>query len=131
MNPEEVETRMRFYYSESERGRVCVLALFGAKRKFAIFPESKTSYGSSDKRNCSENAATENGESLANGGTKEENSGVMVTVMGSVGFEEDVPGHGEEEGEEGEIERGVRVWMERLEDGSLKRYSTDSWPSWQ
>jgi hypothetical protein len=129
MNPEEVETRKRFYYSESERGRVCVLALFGAKKKFAIFPESMTTSSIIHRGNCSENSATENCESLANGGVNEENSGVMVTVMGSVGFEEDAPGHREEE--EGEIERGLRVWMERLEDGSLKRYSTDSWPSWQ
>ena len=29
------------------------------------------------------------------------------------------------------IENRLRVWLERLGDGSLKRYSVDHWPPWQ
>ena len=143
MSPYEVETRKRFYFAGNKpRGRMCVLALFGAMKKFAVYPQSLTASSNSGGRNISECSTTEPcGETLANGGVGEGRGGLMDTVMGSFGFEEDpTSSHGEEEEEaerglseeeeeEEEMERGLCMWMERLEDGSVKRYSTDSWPS--
>ena len=119
MDPEEVKMRERLFCSEDKLGRMCTLALFGTKKQFAIFPELVT--------NISESESFYNGLSTTVSETKRElegSGGVMDTVMGSFGFE-DVD-HGKEREEE-----GLRVWMERLEDGTLKRYSVDSWPSWK
>ena len=141
MDPVEVERRKRWYFGESAHSRLCALVILPAKKKFAIFPESLAEAMSSSRGDdvMSENFSSRvSGESLANGlGVRgsDRNKQLMDTIMGSFGFEDDaVAGleeEEEEEEEEGEMERGLKVWMERLEDGSLKRYSTDSWPLWQ
>ena len=136
MDPVEVERRKRWYFGESEHSRLCALAILPAKKRFAIFPESLAEAMSSSRGDdvVPENFSRVSGESLANGsGVKgsDRNKQLMDTIMGSFGFEDDTAAGLEEEEEEEEMERGLRVWMERLEDGSLKRYSTDSWPLWQ
>ena len=130
METQEIEKRERFYFSGGNWPRVCVLALFGARKQFAIFPESPgTSYG--DKiAELSSNSCT-NSDSTRNGVLREtergSEGGMIATVMESFGFEDEET---DENQEEGASERGLGVWMERLEDGSLKRYSVTHWPQW-
>ena len=103
---------------------ICILALIGSKKQFAIFPESRSI--KSHTNHFTESSS----DSIVNGTSDKPSSGTINDFLSSFGFEEDDrddAGHGE--GGRGFIQRLV-VWMERLEDGSLKRYSVDYWPQW-
>lgn len=114
---------------------VFVLALFGAKKQFAIFPEtSKPHPAVASDSNC--HSTVDN-----------TSDNVIDTVLNSFGFNEEDPdsnvrSENSQDGEQTEVstdqqrrdrelDAALRVWMERLEDGSLKRYSVDHWPQWE
>ena len=129
MDPKEIEIRERIYlHGDNQQHSLCALALFGAKKKFAIFPESVTTEREDFD---TDQDSTESSGSIRNrtdrekeGREKEGDGGLVDSLMGSFGFED---------GDGGEVERvgSLRVWLERLEDGSLKRYSITNWPQWQ
>lgn len=139
----ERELRGDVYLEEdtSSSELVIVLALFGAKKQFAIFPETVT--------NKPHPAAASDSNCHSTVGTQDNTSDNLIdTVLNSFGFdEEEDPDSkaGSENSQNGkqtevssnphrrgrELDASLRVWMERLEDGSLKRYSVDHWPQWQ
>ena len=122
---------------EEVSSEVVMLALFGAKKQFAIFPETVTNKphpAVTSDSNC---------HSIVNSSS----DNVMDSVLNTFGFDEEdldsnIRCENSQNGEhtevstdkrrwDRELDAALRVWMERLEDGSLKRYTVDHWPQWQ
>ena len=126
MDPQELERRRCVYDElriEQHFPVVCTLALFGAKKQFSIFPEMGSGHSRLNGLSTSEPVASAANQNAS----KEENSrntGVMDTVMNSFGFED-----GKTSDSRG-FNSALSLWMERLEDGSLRRYSINHWPQW-
>ena len=128
MDDYEKEWRRGIYFGKEENSsaEVCILALIGSKKQFVIFPEARTV--KPDTHRLSEGGSS----SFLNGTADKSTSsvGMMDDFLSSFGFEDgDVDAGGDGEGGRSLVQR-LAVWMERLEDGSLKRYSIDSWPQW-
>jgi hypothetical protein len=106
---DEEEITKRFYSSGK---RMCVLALFGAEKQFAIFDDFLTISSGSLPNGMGEE--------------QEKTQPETVPVLDSLRFED-----GEPFSRERVTEEKLKQWIEQLEHESLAKYSTDHWPSWK
>lgn len=88
METQDKERRQRGYFGEKNVcTSVCVLALFGAKKQLAIFPEKATS---KSHMTVSSNHLSHSSGSLVNGETERNTSGDMIdTFLSSFGFQDE------------------------------------------
>ena len=126
MAPRDKEQTESLYIRGGEESccRVCVLALFGAKKQFAIFPE----LANSDRYLLTNSNYSSGSDITTEGASKDRRQpdSAINSLMSTFGFEDD----DNNEPSRAFVKGLFTVWMERLEDGSLKRYSTEEWPSW-
>ena len=83
METEEKKKRLGLFRSDD--GMICVLALFGAREQFAIFPETLENGDAASTITCLE------GERCALNGSRNQQEGESMTetLMDSFGFEDD------------------------------------------
>lgn len=118
---------------------VTVLAVFGARRQFSVFPEQTSQFESSGGRQTA--ACETKGEATPPRSSVGE---VLGSTLG-LDTEDDSPDssetstgmpfdnrsiHTDEDKDVSVFKENFTLWLGRLADGSLKRYQVDTWPEW-
>lgn len=129
---------------------VTVLAVFGARRQFSVFPEQFESSGGGQTAACETKGETTPPRSSVGGAcgeTTPSRSSVGEVLGSTLGLdtEDDSPDsserltgmpsdnrsiHTDEDKDVSVFKENFTLWLGRLADGSLKRYQVDTWPEW-